>query len=598
MPNISSGFLKNIYLRNLQVGFFVSLGAILFFVPLVLTWYGCNSPEINPQCYYSALLGVIPYSDAGGYYSGALRYLESGLLCLWNLRRPIHTLLFSSELFLTHGSFWYAMILQAFMCGLSCSLAAYAVGKTLGRIAWAVFLVGGFVLAMSFIPTTLTETTGIALGMLAFVFLWIGYITRQVLTFSFGIFVLTFALHARAGAFLVLPCMIFLAMFDFTKSTSARLRIFIHFCGAMIVATLVVIIAQKVYGNADNQMHANFAFTLLGVVSGGKGWIAAYKLYPVLSSMTEPEQASFLYKESLKVFLHNPLLIFLGFAKGFLGFVKLHLSLLVPLDFLKNSSWIKALIRIAGFCLICLCFYILKRAYTNQYLHRMIKFIMAGFMGIIFSALMLWTDGGIRIFAATYPFWVITLVLVVVAYKNRKHIDSFKPASVYYDGSFFYTKLAAIILLSYYLVLSLILPFFTQPQRIKDPFHVFPEKNVILVRNVAKSPYVVIHPSENDFSNHGLREATRKRYEYLGKYCPEISGDLIRIADKQYPSSSFVIFSAMNLRDYSQFFVLSDPGIIQENSTLLELNGKVEKNFFIVSSYKSALVSRNNKEYK
>src|SRR2546428_48632 len=99
----------------------------------------------------------------------------------------------------------------------------------------------------------------------------------------------------------------------------------------------------------EGTFHANFAFTLFGLVSGGKTWYYAYTVYPELST-SEAELAKFLYAKSYEVFKENPFLILLGILKNLESLLKEFLSCFQS----RSSTILKLFFPFLSLVILCL----------------------------------------------------------------------------------------------------------------------------------------------------------------------------------------------------------------------------------------------------
>ena len=258
------------------------IGISLFFLPLIHAWmvypFGVESLHTN----YAALGGIIPSSDANGYYVGANTLLERGVLDYWNIRRPLNAALLAVRLWLANNNFQIAIIIQTLLCSISCLLVTKSVSRTCGKLSSTIALVVLFLFAYLFIPTTLSETLGLTIGCLAFVILWEAMEVQRWWLFFIAGLMLTVGLNARAGAFFILPILILWLGHNFRKTSKSFQfnwlfsSVFVLGIVSGFIYNLVLI---KLYGfGSSGAIHANFSHTLFGLVSGGKTWSYIYSI--------------------------------------------------------------------------------------------------------------------------------------------------------------------------------------------------------------------------------------------------------------------------------------------------------------------------------
>jgi hypothetical protein len=172
-----------------------------FLIPLLFAWSTAASDG------YSAF-GLLPWSDAGNYYRGALDLLETGRLDDWNCRRPLNAAILAVHLAILGKNLQGVQICQVVLL----SLAAYALSRTiakdLGRPAGLILFALLLAYSRPYLHWLSSEWLGLTLGALATALLWIGARERRMGALAWGMAVLTLALNARAGTFLVLPALV------------------------------------------------------------------------------------------------------------------------------------------------------------------------------------------------------------------------------------------------------------------------------------------------------------------------------------------------------------------------------------------------------
>jgi hypothetical protein len=525
--------------KNLLPAFFLSLtGCLLFLLPLFHAWMIYPLGIESPYTSYSAIGGLLPQSDAAAYYLGAQNFLDNGELDAWNTRRPLNALLFALRLWLSNNNFQLALVFQALLCGLSCILVTRCINRSFGKIAGITTFLILFLFATNFLPTTLSEILGLTLGALGFVLLWQSIITNHLiassnetkyklkLNLTLGTFLLTIALNARAGAFFVLPLLILWIGISTYKTKNSKNKhilfgsIFPIFLG-IISGFIFNFLLIGFYSNSEGLAHSNFAFTLFGLVAGGKGWTYAYTLYPELLAQPETMVAKFLYNESLTLFFQKPWLLFLGFSKGIVGLLK---SLISFFQFKLPSAWaLKAFIRLLGVALVGISLYRLKKLYDKY--PKEIGFVGTGLLGMLLSAGIIWTDGGFRVFAATIPFFAAGIGIVVGSFFSEQKALSIKPITTAipvetrvacYLGIF----LAATAFLGPALIQKN--NFFSSntpaiiPNNISNfNFICNPNETAIITKTISTTPHIYLNPTSNRFKKSILRGFQEENKPFL-----------------------------------------------------------------------------------
>ena len=183
--------------------------AALCLLVLLINWSNGGTQDV------SAVGGVLPYSDAMGYFEGAERLLYEGQLTQWTERRPLNAMFFAARLLLAGGNFYGALVIQAALAAIALFLATSAVFQTHGKATALTFFAICFAFVSCCLHRTLSEPLGISLGLLAFALHWSGLANKNLAQYACGLFVLSLALLTRAGAMFAIPASALFAIFFF-----------------------------------------------------------------------------------------------------------------------------------------------------------------------------------------------------------------------------------------------------------------------------------------------------------------------------------------------------------------------------------------------
>ena len=395
-------------------------------IPLFISW-----STANPN--YGTIGGLLPYSDATAYYSGAEHFLETGKLDGWNQRRPLNAILFSERLLITNFDFRSALLLQSIIFGFAAFFAALAVARTLGNIAGIMMFAGLFALAVPYLPMTLSEVLGITLGTLSFTLLWTGVSDKKQFLFFSGLILLTLALFARMGAVFVLPALVIFSGYFFRGDRPYNFKIVAIAAMCIVSGFFINQSLIWLYGDGTGLALSNFSCVLYGLAAGGKGWAQAYIDFPQLSLMTEAQQSTFLYMTSGDLILSNPLLFIKTIAYnliqdsfnyvyhiiGYIAFIWMDYKQ-YP-QFSNPSSLIKIII---GLPISIISILAIIRSYFYQKDRDLIIFLFVVIAAIFLSLPFFYSDGGIRTTAATLPFIAVTLSIIIVGLMPKSYIQN------------------------------------------------------------------------------------------------------------------------------------------------------------------------------
>lgn len=365
--------------QNLAIlGLFVLIAIVL---PLIGQWMGGRSLP-------NAVGALLPWNDAAGYFDCARALADGIALDSSCQRRPQYTTYLASLLAAADGDLQLALVFQALILVFGIFLFAKEIYARWGFATAIISVAPLAAFAGNYSATTLTENLGLVFGVIALVFLLNGTHTRQSSTIAAGIFLLTVGLSARAGAFFVLP---FLLLWPLLQSGSTRLeRIYqtLFMLTAVIVGLMVGPIISILLGDGPSDTHANFSYTIFGVVSGGKGWLHIYDAHPEFFSRGLPESqiAREIYAATWQVFIENPALTAEGLTKGFLIYLE---------RILKYIPWLPTRIFIV-LCWITGIVHILRN--TREPTKLMLGLLG---LGIATSAPIIAFDAGTRVYATT-----------------------------------------------------------------------------------------------------------------------------------------------------------------------------------------------------
>lgn len=146
--------------------------AALCLLALLVNWSNGGTRDV------SAIGGVLPYSDAIGYFEGAERLVFSQQLTQWTERRPLNATFLAARLILTKNNFFGALVLQALLASIALFLATRALFQTHGKTTALWFFAFTFAFVSCCLHRTLSEPLGISLGLFAFALLWSGVANR------------------------------------------------------------------------------------------------------------------------------------------------------------------------------------------------------------------------------------------------------------------------------------------------------------------------------------------------------------------------------------------------------------------------------------
>ncbi|MCX6995549.1 MAG: hypothetical protein NTV49_00320 [Kiritimatiellaeota bacterium] len=156
---------------------------------------------------HTLLAGLYSHSDSITYLDGSERLLSTGKLTPIASRRPLTSGILALLLFVCQDNLRCTLAVVVFVCAMAMILPVRQLIRTHGWVAGYAMFLSLFLYYRRYIGSTLTEHTGLLFGCVGFALLWRSVHTARRLSAIAGIFVLTLALCARAGAFLILPAL-------------------------------------------------------------------------------------------------------------------------------------------------------------------------------------------------------------------------------------------------------------------------------------------------------------------------------------------------------------------------------------------------------
>lgn len=236
--------------------------------------------------------GLLPYSDASGYYEDALRLLHGQSFTAFSSRRPLGPVLLGALLAGTGLDLRMALGLLTLMTAVALWLAAREMWETTGAWTGALMLLSLVLFYRRYIGTTLTEHLGLTLGCVAFALVWRGAASARVGPVLVGLAALSLGLNARAGALLILPALVVWLVMVFGRP-GCRARLAIAAVGAGLAGFLANGMLLRLVG-IPGAAFSNFAYVLYGLVRGG-GWTLALQQHPELHVLPPLEQSQAIY---------------------------------------------------------------------------------------------------------------------------------------------------------------------------------------------------------------------------------------------------------------------------------------------------------------
>jgi hypothetical protein len=250
----------------------ITLTLALFSIPLIYKWQTAG--------FYGYLIGgLLPWSDASAYYSAAHQLVYEGHLSVWGTRRPLFGGFLAVLLWVTGGNLQLTLAILAVLNGLAVFFAAREIQEKHGSLIATIFLAICYWYYCAHAGITASEQLGVCFGSLGIAFLIRGSGSESIKSAAFGLFLLTIALNARAGAFFILPTITLWFAFHFKEWLGWWKPVAVG-VAVIIIGMLANLAMVKTVGSLNGVPFSNYSYTLYGLASGNKGWSQVTEDYP------------------------------------------------------------------------------------------------------------------------------------------------------------------------------------------------------------------------------------------------------------------------------------------------------------------------------
>ncbi|MCX5732864.1 MAG: hypothetical protein NTW68_00865 [candidate division NC10 bacterium] len=289
------------------------MGFLLLLCLLVL--YGMWEAGLSD---FHMIGGLLPYFDAKWYLTDALRLLHGQRFSTISSRRPLFSALLTALLYVTDGNLPLVLIALTLLSGAAIGLVVREVQRSAGSAAGMWMLLCLFLFYRRFIGATLTEQLGLPLGCLAFCLLWRGAMAARSDLAMAGVFVLSLALNARAGAFLVLPAVVLWSARIRSGPRRQALKIIlggtVAAAGGFAVNGLILHLV-----GIPSAAFSNFAYVLYGLVFGGD-WTLAMRQHPELAGLPDLDQTRHMLGLAIAEIRAHPIVLLTGCVRAWSDF--------------------------------------------------------------------------------------------------------------------------------------------------------------------------------------------------------------------------------------------------------------------------------------
>ncbi|MEW5940450.1 MAG: hypothetical protein AB1750_12345 [Chloroflexota bacterium] len=366
---------------------------ILFTLPLLRVWQTAANGN-------NFILGLLPFIDAQGYYSDAIRLIGGRLFENQGAYRPLFSVFLAALLKLSDGNLQFSVGFMAFLFGLGAYSLSSEVRNSFGAWTGAAVIVFLQFFYRQFAGATMTEQLGLPMGAFGLTALLQSARKENRWLFLAGIFLASFALMSRAGAYFVVPAFMLYGWKYFTHDKKSFL---VNAALIFLVAIAPFVIDSQVRNRVTPPsavIAGNFAFHLYGQARGGEGWRDIYQEHPELKDLPMTEVGQVAYQLAFDEMKQNPF----GLAQGALSsWVKFFTPIYLFDVFQTYNPYVNIVLQFIGFFLFLAgLWFAWKNRKTPVY-----ALLLTGLIGTLVSVPFIppWDGGpwwgGIRIHSAT-----------------------------------------------------------------------------------------------------------------------------------------------------------------------------------------------------
>jgi len=417
---------------------------IIFFLTVWISFLPSLASWATADSYVYSIGGILQTKDASAYITGAEQLIETGEFGQWNQRRPLNTVLLSSRMVLSGLDFRNALLLQAGLFGISIFFVILLIWRQFGTVAAGLMYFLNFAFVAYYLPTTLSESLGMSLALMALAFFLLSVQTEKRTYYYFGLFVMTLALLTRTGPMFVIPFFVLYAGWLYSGNIRYSFKEVAIAVFPVILAILFNYSLNLFYGDATVGSKGSFHYVLYKIAVGGSHWEQARFDYAVeFKKLSSTAFADLVYARSLEAIASNPLAVisryfYLIFSDGirFLyGIYGAYMYLVYPDNVLKSlesffsldhdqvtylKEWLVSVLGV--FFMLAVSYGIFQLAVFARK-ESTLHLSLLGVIGAILSIPLLYSFAGLRVFITAIPFLVLFLVLSLIAVR---HVNSIK----------------------------------------------------------------------------------------------------------------------------------------------------------------------------
>jgi hypothetical protein len=288
---------------------------------IVLSWV-INLWTLGYEGRSAVFGGILPWSDSFGFLSDALRLAHGHLLDV-SAKRPIFPVTLSALLRLFDGNLRLALVVLTAFAAWTVALATNAVWRTHGRRAAVIVFAILMFSERHWAGVIQTEDIGLPLGLIGFTLIWRATAAsdtdsaRARMMVLSGLFAITIALMARAGAFFILPALALWSTLHLAPAYSHR-KARLGQLGAAVVAILAGAAVHEIvlHTAANGMSFSDYPAIVFGLIHH-RDFTLLLERHPELTALAGAARAAAAWQIVIAEALAHPGMLALGFVRSF-----------------------------------------------------------------------------------------------------------------------------------------------------------------------------------------------------------------------------------------------------------------------------------------
>jgi hypothetical protein len=256
----------------------------LFSLALNGLWAGAYSENY-------ILSGLVPRSDAYGFYTGAVSLMETGILSGIGMRRPLYGGFLAFILWICGGNLQLGLAIIVYLTAAVCFLSVMTVRNSLNSFAAIIYFFVIFFFIRRFIGITMSENIGFLLGTSAFTCFLIALEKQKqasknsIFIFLFGIFLFSLSQAARPAAVVTLPLLILFTGWMWRDKKRLSWKWMIAATITLIAGFLLNTLVFNLISPEHSSQISNVGYGIYGLAAGGKGWEQIFTDHPEINML-------------------------------------------------------------------------------------------------------------------------------------------------------------------------------------------------------------------------------------------------------------------------------------------------------------------------